>query len=79
MCVLLDSASSGNRTGNIAALYVLRASQGGSGVTACHLNALNAANLTLATRFELRPNDVIFVAEQPVTAMDRLVGQPAGL
>lgn len=66
-----------NRTGNIAALYVLRASPDGSGVTAWHLDALNAANLVLATRFELRPNDIIFVAEQPVTALDRLVGQLA--
>ncbi|OIP82350.1 MAG: sugar transporter, partial [Rhodobacterales bacterium CG2_30_65_12] len=66
-----------NISGNIAALYVLRASAGGSGVTAWHLDALNAANLVLATRFELRPNDVIFVAEQPVTALNRLVSQIA--
>jgi polysaccharide biosynthesis/export protein len=66
-----------NRTGNISELYVLRASGTDSGVTAWRLNALNAANLVLATRFELRPNDVVFVAEQPVTALDRLVGQIA--
>ncbi|WP_281843274.1 polysaccharide biosynthesis/export family protein [Sinisalibacter aestuarii] len=66
-----------NRTGNISELYVLRASNSGSGVTAWHLNALNAANLVLATKFELRPNDVVFVAEQPVTALDRLVSQLA--
>jgi polysaccharide biosynthesis/export protein len=66
-----------NRTGTISELYVLRASADGSGVTAWHLNALNAANLVLATSFELRPNDVIFVAEQPVTALDRLVSQIA--
>jgi polysaccharide export outer membrane protein len=66
-----------NETGNIAALYVLRAAADGKTVTAWHLDALNAANLVLATRFELRPNDVIFVAEQPVTAIDRLVSQIA--
>jgi polysaccharide export outer membrane protein len=66
-----------NRTGTISALYVLRANADGRGVTAWHLNALNAANLVLATKFELRPNDVIFVAEQPVTALDRLVSQLA--
>lgn len=66
-----------NRTGNIAELYVLRASADGKGVDAWHLNAMNAANLVLATRFELRPNDVIFVAEQPVTALDRFIGQLA--
>ncbi|GGD29914.1 polysaccharide biosynthesis/export family protein [Sinisalibacter lacisalsi] len=66
-----------NRTGNISELYVLRASADGTGVTAWRLNAVNAANLVLATRFELRPNDVVFVAEQPVTALDRLVSQIA--
>lgn len=66
-----------NATGNIAAIYVLRGGADGKSVTAWHLDALNAANLVLATRFQLRPNDVIFVAEQPVTALDRLVSQLA--
>lgn len=66
-----------NRTGNISEVYVLRGSSDGAGVTAWHLDALNAANLVLATKFELRPNDVVFVAEQPVTALDRLVSQIA--
>lgn len=64
-----------NRTGNVSELYVLRAGPDGRGVIAWHLNAVNAANLVLATRFELRPNDVVFVAEHPVTTLDRLVGQ----
>lgn len=66
-----------NETGNISELYVIRADAKGPNVTAWRLNALNAANLILATRFELRPNDVIFVAEQPVTTLDRLVSQIA--
>jgi len=66
-----------NRTGNISELYVLRANSDGMGVTAWHLNAVNAANLVLATRFELRPNDIVFVAEQPVTALDRFISQVA--
>lgn len=66
-----------NRTGNIAELYVLRASNTGAGVNAWHLDATNAANLVLTTRFELRPNDIIFVAEQPVTAFDRFFSQIA--
>jgi polysaccharide export outer membrane protein len=32
-------------------------------------------NFTLATRFEMRPNDVIFVAEQPVTRWGRVIQQ----
>jgi len=66
-----------NRTGNISEVYVLRATADGTGVQAWHLNAVNAANLVLATRFELRPNDVVFVAEQPVTALDRFISQIA--
>lgn len=66
-----------NRTGNVSELYVLRGSADGLGVDAWKLDAVNAANLVLATRFELRPNDIIFVAEQPVTALDRLISQLA--
>lgn len=62
-------------TGNIAEVYVLRAKEGGTGITAWHLDARNVANLVLATQFELRPNDIIFVAEQPVTRWSRVVQQ----
>jgi polysaccharide export outer membrane protein len=44
-------------------------------LTAWQLNTKNAAALTLATRFELRPNDIIFVAEQPVTKWNRVINQ----
>ena len=65
-------------TGNVREIYVLRGSQNPrefAAVTAWHLDARNAANLLLATRFELRPNAVIFVAEQPVTRWSRVVTQ----
>lgn len=67
-----------NRTANAKEIYVLRGSadprEFGS-LTAWNLDMRNAANLILATRFELRPNDVIFVAEQPVTRWSRVVSQ----
>ena len=66
------------RTGDISEIYVLRASPDPrefGAVTAWHLDARNAANLTLATRFELRPDDIIFVAEQPVTRWNRVIQQ----
>ncbi|MEP0940400.1 MAG: polysaccharide biosynthesis/export family protein [Rhizobiaceae bacterium] len=64
------------QTGNPTQIYVLRGSQGSSGeVTAFNLNAKNAAELILATRMELRPDDVIFVAEQPVTRWNRVITQ----
>lgn len=59
------------------AIYVLRRGEGAGlgGVTAYHLDAGNAAALTQATAFEMRPNDVVFVAEQPVTTWNRVVSQ----
>ncbi len=65
-------------TGNVREIYVLRASSDPrefGAVTAWHLDGRNAANFTLAARFELRPNDVVFVAEQPVTRWGRVVRQ----
>ncbi|SNR50204.1 polysaccharide biosynthesis/export family protein [Puniceibacterium sediminis] len=65
-------------TGNVSKIYVLRGSADPrefSALTAWQLDASNAANLLLATRFELRPNDVIFVAEQPITRWNRVINQ----
>ena len=67
-----------SNTANAKQIYVLRGSDDprefGS-VTAWNLNIANAGNLLLATRFELRPNDVVFIAEQPVTRWNRVINQ----
>jgi polysaccharide export outer membrane protein len=66
------------RTGDVSEVYVLRASTDPremGAVTAWHLDARQAANLTVATRFQLRPDDVIFVSENPVTRWGRTVSQ----
>lgn len=66
------------RTGNVREIYVLRASadpRDFGAVTAWQLDGRAVTNLTLATRFELRPNDIVFVAEQPVTRWNRVVSQ----
>lgn len=66
------------RTGNVAEIYVLRGSPDPrefGALTAWQLDGRNAANFLLATRFQLRPNDVIFVAEQPVTKWNRVITQ----
>lgn len=63
---------------DVRQIYVLRASDDPrefGAVTAWQLNAQNAANLTLATKFELRPDDIVFIAEQPVTRWNRTLGQ----
>ncbi|WP_298491107.1 polysaccharide biosynthesis/export family protein [uncultured Maritimibacter sp.] len=64
-----------NATGNVGEVYVLRGSGDGRGIRAWHLDASNAANLVLATRLELRPNDVIFVSEKPMVGVSRLLSQ----
>lgn len=64
-----------NREANPSQIYVLRGSKDGSKIMAYQLDARNAANLIVATRLELRPNDVIFVSEQPVTKWNRVVAQ----
>ena len=63
---------------NPSQIYVLRASPNPAdfgAVTAWHLNARNAVNFLLATKMELRPNDIIFIAEQPVTRWGRVIKQ----
>ena len=65
-------------TGDASQIYVLRRpapEQASKGITAWHLNAKNAAGFVFAAEFELRPRDVIFVAEQPITRWDRAVSQ----
>ena len=67
-----------NEKANARNIYVLRGSADPrefGAVTAWQLDARNAANLLLATRFELRPNDVIFVSEQPITKWSRVINQ----
>jgi polysaccharide export outer membrane protein len=44
-------------------------------VTAWNLDARNAAAFTLATRFEMRPDDIVFVAPQPITTWNRALQQ----
>ncbi|MCB1338574.1 MAG: polysaccharide export protein [Maritimibacter sp.] len=57
--------------GTLSQVYVIRTSGPGK-VVAWHLDASNAANLVLATKFEMRPNDVIYVSEQPLRVADRV-------
>lgn len=76
---IYDAASGiSKKTGDVSEIYVLRASTDPrefGAVTAWHLDARNAANLTLATRFQLRPDDIVFVAENPVTKWGRTIDQ----
>ncbi|MEL6913599.1 MAG: polysaccharide biosynthesis/export family protein [Pseudomonadota bacterium] len=65
-------------SGDVSEIYVLRASSDPrefGAVTAWQLDARNAANLALMARFELRPDDIIFVAQQPITRWNRAISQ----
>lgn len=72
--VLFDQGGIPIATGDMGQIYVLRAGPGGE-ITAWHLDAGNVALLTLATRMEMRPNDIVFVAEQRITAWNRALQQ----
>ena len=49
-------------------VYLLR---GSDPVTAYHLDALSPSRLIVAEAMELRPNDILFVAEQPINSFNR--------
>ena len=75
---LYDAGGVASSTGDVSQVYVLRASSDPrelGAITAWHLDARNAANFALAPRFELRPDDIIFIAQQPVTKWSRAVSQ----
>jgi polysaccharide export outer membrane protein len=76
--VIYDGGGVPTRTGNPANIYVLRPSADPAefgAVTAWHLDARNAVNISLATRMEMRPNDIVFVEEQPITKWNRVIQQ----
>ncbi len=75
--VLFDKGGFETTTGDASEIYVLRAGSGGldAPVTAFHLNAKNITNMVIATRFQMRPNDIIFVEEQPITKWGRALQQ----
>ncbi len=62
-------------TSNPSQVYLLRDQDDAGRVTAYNLDFRNAANLVMATKLELRPNDVIFAAEQPITQWSRVIQQ----
>lgn len=72
--ILFESGGIAIRSGDYRRIYVLRL-RGLRQVAAYHLDAGNAANLVASQVFEMRPNDIVFVAEQPVTAWNRTISQ----
>lgn len=58
-------------TAQRSAVYLLR---GRDPVQAYHLDARNPLSVVLADAVELRPNDIVFVAEQPISTFSRTLG-----
>ena len=75
---LFENGGIASSTGDVSQIYVLRGSthpREFGAVTAWNLDLRNAANFVLASQFELRPDDTIFIAQQPVTRWDRAWSQ----
>jgi polysaccharide export outer membrane protein len=75
---LFDAGGVEDLSGDPSQIYVLRAELSSVAlgeITAYRLDTRNAANFVLATQMELRPGDVIFVAEQPITRWNRTISQ----
>jgi polysaccharide biosynthesis/export protein len=51
-------------------VYLLR---GQKPITAFHLDAQNASRILVAAAMELRPNDIVFVADRPIISFNRLL------
>ena len=49
-------------------VYLLR---GNNAITAFHLDAQSPTRLIVADAMELRPNDILYVAEQPIISFNR--------
>lgn len=64
-------------TSDTSQIYLLRP-RAKNFVSAYHLDASNPSRLILATKLELRPNDIIYVAPQPVTSYNRALIQIFG-
>ena len=45
------------------------------GITIDIANTTTTANITIATQMEMRPNDVVFIEEQPITKWNRALSQ----
>ncbi|KMW59850.1 Polysaccharide export lipoprotein Wza [Candidatus Rhodobacter oscarellae] len=75
--VLYGEGGFDNTTGDPSEIYVLRVRQGSEAgtITAYHLNIENAAKIVFATQMQMRPNDIVFIEEQPITKWSRSLQQ----
>ena len=63
-------------TSDFSQIYVLRKKK--TRFDAYHLDITNPARISLANKFEMRPEDIVFVAAQPLTLYSRSLQQILG-
>lgn len=72
---LMDSGGVVAGMGNPGQIYVIRSGTEVGSILAYHLDASNPANFVLAVQMELRPGDVVYVAENRITSWNRVISQ----
>lgn len=70
---LYSSRGINNDVGDPGQIYLLRLNKSETHIDAYHVNGSDAINLLLTTKIELRPDDMIFVSEQRITAWNRVI------
>lgn len=73
---LFSGAVLSNNTSDFSQIYVLRKSN--KSFLAYHLDITNPTRVSLASKFEMRPDDIIFVATQPLSLYSRTLSQILG-
>ena len=73
---IFNGQSLNNITSDFSQIYVIR--EKNNNHVAYHLDITNPARITLSSKFEMRPNDIIFVATQPLSLYSRTLSQILG-
>ena len=63
-------------TSDFSQLYVIRENK--NGFTAFHLDISEPSRISLANKFEMRPDDIVFVGTQPLSLYSRALSQILG-
>ena len=72
--IVFSGRSINSLSSDISQIYLLREKQKQEFV-AYHLDITNPARAKLASIIEMRPRDIVFVAAQPLTLYNRVLGQ----
>ena len=74
--IIFGSNSLNNISSDYSQIYVIRKSN--KSLLAFHLDITNPVRIVLANKFEMRPEDIVFVATQPLSLYSRTLSQILG-